>query len=235
MSSWHLWWVLPPSHAPVASVAATLTVVEPPVVDRLYFWALQASFIGNGRRYGAAHLGLQWNPRFPGARAVNWGGYAEGGGTSGILRGTPSPLSSTPDDPNTRDYPWVPGRPYRLVITRGGVGWRGSVTDLVTGDEVVVRELLAGGDQLDAPVVWSELFCRCDHPSVAVTWRDLAAVGVDGSAVPVPAVRTTFPTGGDCENTTVEVVDGALVQRNNTPRGVRAGAVLSLPDGDPRR
>jgi len=236
VSSWHLWWVLDPAGPPIASVAATLTVFEPPVVDRLYFWALQAAFVGaGGARHGAAHLGLQWNPRFPSRRAVNWGGYAAASDVSSILEGTDSPLPSFPNDPNTRDYDWSAGRPYRLEIRRGSVGWSGWVTDLAAGSCVEVRELLAGGDRLEAPVVWSEVFCRCDHPSVAVAWSDLSVVAVDGSPVPVRGVRTTFPTGGDCSNTAVSVEDSALVQRTNAARGVGAGAFLTLPGFEGRR
>jgi len=231
VSSFHLWWVLAPNHPPIAEVAATLTVVEPPAVDRLYFWALQASFGDSRRAYGAGHLGLQWNPRFPDNRAVNWGGYADASDGGGILPGTASSLASTPDDPNTRDYRWQPGRPYRLRVRRGEHGWRGEITDLASGELTVVRELLADGDRLTSPVVWAEVFARCDHPSTAVAWTDLTAVGLDGSPVEVRSVRTSFPTSGDCENTTVDVVDGALVQRTNAPRTVRAGALLPVGGG----
>lgn len=228
VSSFHLWWVLAPRHPPIAEVAATLTVVEPPAVDRLYFWALQATFADSRRSHGAGHLGLQWNPRHPGDRAANWGGYADPSDGGGILRGTLSPLPSTPDDPNTRDYPWQPGRAYRLRIRRGDQGWRGEVTDVVSGELTAVRELLSNGDRLTSPVVWAEVFARCDHPSTAVAWTDLSAVGHDGSPVEVRAARTSFPTSGDCENTTVDVVDGALIQRTNAPRTVRAGALLPV-------
>ena len=69
---------MPPS-APLIGVQATFEIVEPPQVDHLYFWALQASF-GDGRRsHGGAHLGLQWNNRHPGNTAANWGGYHHSG------------------------------------------------------------------------------------------------------------------------------------------------------------
>lgn len=234
-SSWHLWWVLAPDHPPLVEVAATLTVVEPPTVERLYFWALQASFAGDGTCGGAAHLGLQWNPRHPGCRAVNWGGYAATHDVTSILEGSPSPLPSTPDDPNTRDHPWQPGRPYRLRIFRGEQGWAGEIVDLAGGDEVVVRELYAGGDHLEAPVVWAEVFCRCDHPSTAVAWSDLRAVAGDGTEVAVRAVRTSFPSQGDCANTTVEVEDGRLMQRSGVVRTVRADVLLPVGPDEPRR
>jgi len=227
VSSWHLWWTGLPT-AGVAEAAVTLEVTEPPRVDRLYFWALQATFAdGTGRHHGAAHLGLQWNPRHPGARAVNWGGYAQPP-AGGILAGTPSALPSTPDDPNTRDYPWVPGRAYRLRIARGGQGWAGVVTDLADGRTTVVRELLAGGDRLRHVVVWSELFCRCDHPPVEVRWSGFEAVGLDGAPHRPDGLRVSFPpaSAGDCRSTDVLVeADGRAVrQRIGEPRTWREGA-----------
>ena len=36
-------------------------------------------------------------------------------------------------DPNTRDYPWQEGVPYRLRIARSTSGWEGSITDCATG------------------------------------------------------------------------------------------------------
>ena len=131
----------------------------------LYFWALQASFLDGGRSYGAAHIGLQWNPRHPSNAAVNWGGYADTGNVHSILKGSPSPLPSTPNDPNTRDYPWRPGVPYRLRISRVASGWRGEITDVSTGDVQHIRDLYAGGDRLGGFVVWAEVFAACDDPS----------------------------------------------------------------------
>lgn len=231
VSSFHLWWDGLPGE-PVAAVAATLEVLVAPSVDRLYFWALQASFVdASGHRYGAAHLGLQWNPRFPRSRAANWGGYAEPPARS-ILDGTPSPLPSTPNDPNTRDYPWEPGHPYRLRIHPGERGWGGSITDLGTGETVEVRQLLAGGDRLAHAVVWSEVFARCDHPGVAVRWTDLEAIATDGRVLRPSGVRLSFPSGGDCPNTDVELdAGGGLVQKTNQRRAARPGAVLPISSG----
>ena len=121
---------------PLVEVAATLEVVEPPVVAELYFWPRPASPPGGG----TGGTGLQWYPPHPGSTAVNWGGYADRGG---ILDGTASALPSATGNPNTRDLAWEAGRPYRLVIGRGTRPgwWRGSV------DGVAVRvELHGGGD-----------------------------------------------------------------------------------------
>ena len=160
----HLRWDPPPP--PSLEVAVTLEIVEPPVVPQLYFWAMQASFVERGRRVGGAHLGLQWYSLHPGSTAVNWGGYRDG---AGELEGEASQLPSATGNPNTRDFMWLPGRPYRLRISGDGDGWwSGEITDLTTGEATVVRRLYGGGTELSEPVVWSEVFARCDDPSVTV-------------------------------------------------------------------
>ena len=162
----HLHWDPPP--APARRVSAVLEVVEPPVVPHLYFWALQVSFADRGRRLGGAHLGLQWYDRHPGGTAVNWGGYRDG---AGELDGDPSALPSATGNPNTRDFTWHPHTPYRLTVEGDGDGWwTGSVTDLTTGVTTVVRRLHGGGSELTNAVVWSEVFARCDDPTVTVRW-----------------------------------------------------------------
>jgi hypothetical protein len=226
-SSLHLAWDVPVG-GPIVAAAATLEVVEAPVVDRLYFWALQVSFRDrDGRRSGGGHLGLQHHPAYPGGGAVNWGGYDPAGR---VLDGTDSPLPGTLGNPNTRDLPWRPYRPYRLRIHHlpGSDLWAGDVIDLETGTPTRVRELVAGGDLVDTPLVWSEVFARCDHPSVAVRWSDLVVETVAGDTVPVRRVRTSYQSRADggCDNTDSGVVDGAFVQRTATPRSNRHGAVL---------
>ncbi len=150
-SSLHLIWET--STRNVEAVRATLEITRPPASPDLYFFALQATFTGAAGDEGGAHVGLQWNLRHPGSTAVNWGGYRSQhhGGT--ILPGTESRLPSRPSDPNTRDYPWKPHRPYRLAIEPGYVPgwWLGSVTDLITGEATPIRELDGGGRALRAP------------------------------------------------------------------------------------
>lgn len=227
-SSFHLGWVLPASD-PLVEVTATLTVLVPPAVDRLYFWALQASFHDGRRSRGAAHLGLQWCPGHPGSAAVNWGGYGEDGAELG---GTESALPSGRRNVNTRDYPWRPERPYRLRIhaAPGGAGWRGEVTDTATGDATTVRDLHAPGPYLAGPVVWSEVFARCDDPSVIVRWSDMAGRTAAGAVVPAAAVRLSFQARADggCDNTDVDVEDGAVLQVTNAVRRHPAGTVVPL-------
>ena len=227
-SSMHLYWEAPPR--PLAEVAVTVTVVEPPTVPRLYFWALQASFeTDGGRTTGAAHLGLQHHPGHPGGGAVNWGGYHRGG-SGGVLDGSVSALPSALDNPNTRDYPWLPRRPYRYRIHRSpGRGWRGSVTDLATGATTVVRDLWVEGDHLMAPMVWTEAFADCGEPPAAVGWTDLEAVTVDGRRATIHRVRVNYQSHaeGGCTNTDCSSVDGGFLQRTGVRRRTPVGAVLT--------
>jgi hypothetical protein len=222
-SSFHLRWQdVPPSD----SVEVSIRVDFEPEVDRLCFWALQTSFSDAGRHTGGAHLGLQWNPRYPGYRAVNWGGYHTGGE---ILSGTESPLRSTPNDPNTRDLWWEPGTTYRLRVTPAGPGWwAGSIED-DHGNVVEVRKLNGGGTRLEAPIVWSEIFTRCGASSVSVTWSDPSYH--IGGVVHGPthySVNYQAVARGGCTNTCSNPVQGGVRQTTNTRRTVRQGAVIPV-------
>ena len=216
---------MPPS-APLIGVQATFEVVEPPRDNHLYFWALQASF-GDGRRtHGGAHLGLQWNNRHAGSAAANWGGYHHSGR---ILDGSGSPLPSTPNDPNTRDYRWRPGTPYRFRITRVTDGWRGEIADLAAGTSVTVRDLFSPGTELVAPMVWSEVFAPCDAARVAVRWSQFGALTADRQVVAPGALRVNYQAyeAGGCSNTTVQSDGGGIVQMTNAERTVPQGSVTT--------
>lgn len=220
-SSMHLRWVLPPV-ADVVDVSATLEIVDPPAVPHLYFWALQASFSDQGRHLGAGHLGLQWYAAHPGSTAANWGGYRAGGGE---LTGTPSPLASATGNPNTRDFAWEPRRPYVLRIAAAGDGrWRGTI------DGVAIRDLDGGGASLGDVVVWSEVFARCDDPTVAVRWSGFEARTAAGDVVRPTAVVTSYQhrRDGGCDNTTARPDGDAILQLTNTRREVPPGVELPL-------
>lgn len=236
-SSFHLGWALP---AAATSVAVTLEVLEPPTVPALYFWALQADVGAGVTRAGGAHLGLQWHPQHPGSTAVNWGGYGAGGGE---LHGSDSALRSATGNPNTRDLPWVSGRPYRLCIDlvqgaglasppEGFRAWRGSVQDLTNGDMVVVRDLYMAGDRIVGATMWSEVFARCDDPSVTVRWSRPSAV-VDGVGVAVQRVSVNYQADhdGGCANTTSFVDAVGVCQRTAAERGTPQGTTLAVPAG----
>jgi len=218
-SSFHLWWVDAPAGD---SVEVSITVEWEPEVDKLCFWALQASFAdSNGRRVGGAHLGLQWNPRFPRSRAANWGGYDANGQ---VLRGTESRFPSAPRDRNTRDYPWEPGREYRLRIVLAEPGWWSGQIAGPGEDFVEIRRLEAGGELLEAPVVWSEIFTRCDDRAVAACWRD-PTVERAGSVWHPQSYLVNYQAidRGGCSNTTVVPAAAGVVQITNSPRLVAQG------------
>lgn len=198
-----------------------------PEVPRLCFWALQASFSNGSDRLGAAHLGLQWNRRFPGGRAVNWGGY---GADGQVLAGSLSPLASTSDDPNTRDFHWEPGRPYRLRIEQAEPGWwRGMVVS--EGQAVEVRRLPGGGDRLVSLVVWSEIFSRCDDPPVEVTWSSPWIDPIPPGAPNAPLTyRVTYQPvdRGGCSNTDIVAEQGRVRQVTNRRRRIIEGSRIPV-------
>ena len=226
-SSFHLWWEPPPP--PADEVSVTLIIEALPRHLNLVFWALQVSFADDlGRTVGGAHLGLQWNPRHPSNRAVNWGGYDRGGN---ILDGSVSPLVSMPDDPNTRDFAWIEGRPYRLVVGRGSAPgrWLGLVIDTVTGDRYPVRELIVPATGLIAPVVWTECFARCDDDSVAARWSGPVVAAGGGERVP-RAYRVSYqsPDAGGCSNTDVDRGPDGVRQVTSVARETPDGALIPV-------
>ena len=229
-SSFHLWWDLQAGDRYTAA-SVTVEVTKRPAVDRLVFLALQVAFIKPGG--GGAHLGLQHNPRFPGRSAANWGGYDPHGG---LLKGTESSLPSTPDDVNTRDFAWEEGVPYRLAITRGeerGDGWRaweGTITDLRSGEEALVRRLWSAGEYLRAPVVWMENFAPCDAPSFEVHWSNAAVVTPDDAILPVTTMRIDYQAHavGGCTNTDTVVEGSTFIQTSAVGRTTKPGTSLTI-------
>jgi hypothetical protein len=233
-SSLHLAWETP--QVPLIEVSAVLEVLQPPAVRRLYFWALQVSFATDRSLRGGAHLGLQWNPRFPGATAANWGGYAPAD-VGGLLKGSTSPLPSARNDPNTRDFRWEPGRRYLLRVAPSPEAsaevhaWRGTITDLESGRETAVRDLHTEGAFLAAPVVWTEAFARCEQPGVAARWSDLRAVDGGGTVIRPLRVRVNYQSRADggCDNTSVIPDELGIVQATGVQRQVPQGALLPVP------
>ena len=212
-----------------------LEVIEPPADRALHFWALQVSVVGaGGRDGGGAHLGLQWFDPHPGSTAVNWGGYRPGGGE---LAGSASALPSAPGNVNTRDFAWVAGRRYRLRVAHAGsapdgaTAWRGSVTDLGSGEVTVVRDLWAVGDHLASPMVWSEVFADCDGAPTAVRWSELTVEDAAGARSVIDRVRVNYQQveDGGCVTTTSVVgpVPGSFDQRTGATRVTAQGTTLT--------
>lgn len=233
-SSTHLFWVIPPQARGPEWVAAECTwmIDELPRDDHLYFWAMQASMVGDGPG-SAAHTGPQWVPG--GRTCVNWGGYGPHGAE---LEGTTSALPSPDGNPNTRDHRWSEGVPYRLRIERGEPllapdrrrCWRASITDLGSGEVTVVRDLFAAGDRLADVMVWSEVFAPCDAPPVTVRWWDLALVDGANHRFGVNAARVNYQAlrDGGCVTSDSTVEAGRFVQRCGVRRSIPQGTVLRL-------
>ncbi|MBI2704953.1 MAG: hypothetical protein HYX32_06655 [Actinobacteria bacterium] len=231
-SSFHLGWSAPAG--PWVSAEVTLEVLEPPTVNKLYFWAMQVSFTDQGRQGGAGHIGLQWHFDHPGKTAVNWGGYGPDGRE---LAGSRSALPSTVGNVNTRDYRWHAARPYRLRVSRsdeagpdGKQGWRGEVVDLSTGAATHIRDLWAQGTALADPMVWSEVFADCDEPSTTVRWSDFHLVDAVGAVASADRLSVNYQTlsDGGCTTTSSSVDERGWVQATNTERTTRQGTVLAL-------
>ncbi|MGA3219646.1 MAG: hypothetical protein ABSE77_11340 [Acidimicrobiales bacterium] len=218
-SSFHLWWDVPPG--PFQEVSAVLEVTRAPAVRKLYFWALQVSFVDQGRDLGAGHTGLQWHPGAP-AGAVNWGGYHAGGG---VLDGTGSDLPPV-DGPHTRHFAWSAGRPYRLRVWSPAPGaWRSEVTDLSTGQATVIRDLLVPATGLANPVVWAEVFADCDDAPTEARWSQLQAGAGAGQLFTATSVRLTYQAHaeGGCANTLSYAWGSSFVQATGLPGARRPG------------
>lgn len=232
-SSFHLWWKFAPGavREPLFEVSAVCEVVVAPVVDALYFWALQVGFHDGRADRGAAHTGLQWHGRGAGQRAVNWGGYRAPVDGGGELAGSVSSLRRLDQNGNTVAYPWAPQQPYRFRVARRGDGWESTVTDLSSGESTVIRALYAPGQQLVSPVVWSEVFAGCDAPAVTVRWTGLEARTVAGDVVRPERLSVSYQDKANhgCENTDVSVDDLGVYQTTNTARRVRAGTEVDYP------
>ena len=251
-SSLHLHWDLPASPGRPAAerrlveVSAVLEVLVPPRVEALYFWAMQVSFADRRGVWGGGHTGLQWNRRYPGGMAVNWGGYESAPLGGRVLSGTLSSLAGFPDDPNTLAFRWQTARAYRLRVYPSPdlVGaWRAEVVDLVSGGRHPIRDLVppqgrgsdpdsgAGAPYLVRPMVWSEVFADCDAPSVTVRWSGLQGVDEDGDALRPRTVRVNYQAAaeGGCPNTTSATDGRGVLQVTGVARSTPQGSALVVP------
>ena len=224
-SSFHLHWT---PRVALREVWVTLSILEPPLVSELYFWALQASFRDGDEVTGGGHLGLQWHPSYPGSTAVNWGGYDRSGWE---LVGSESELPSVLGNPNTRNFEWQAGTGYRLRIFPDRPGWwAGEVTDLSLGATIVIRRLAGGGDHLTLPVVWSEVFAQCDDPGVTALWSAPGGMTVSGEEWSPESYTTTYQqeTDGGCSNTDSRPMEGGVGQLTMVERTNASGAHLPV-------
>ena len=115
-------------------------------------------------------------------------------------------------------------RGYRLGVHRAGDGmWRGEVTDLTTGEAVTVRDLFAASPLLGDPMVWSEVFARCDDPSVTAAGRTSRSGPKPATASLPPHSRsTTSPTPtADARTRSQCRTTRAAWCKSRTPKGTR--------------
>ena len=108
--------------------------------------------------------------------------------------------------------------PYRFAIHRGAVGWAATVTDLVTGSAVTIRELFAAGDRLGGFVMWSELFCSGSDPMTVVRWSQPEVVTGSGRRSGPTGLQVTFPGGDEWRRLDVVVDDVGVRQITDSPR-----------------
>ncbi len=203
-SSFHLFWE---TAGVFTEASAVIEVTAAPSVARLYFWALQVSFVEPGDErstIGAAHVGLQHHPQYPNSGAVCWGGYRHGSAGSGEIEGSAIGAPSALGNPNVCNYRWEPGRAYRYRVFSPAVGrWRATVTDVDSGSEFVIRDLYSPATGLKSPMTWTESFAACDDPSVSVRWSDMTVTRADRTVEAASTMRLNYQsvTDGGCTNT----------------------------------
>ena len=93
------------------------------------------------------------------------------------------------------------------------------------------RKLMAPSSFLADLMVWSEVFARCDDPSVTARWSDFVVVDERGEPIEPVALVANYqsPAAGGCANTTsVLDDDGRAVQITNAERATPQGAELRL-------
>jgi hypothetical protein len=88
------------------------------------------------------------------------------------------------------------------------------------------------GDRIVGATMWSEVFARCDDPSVVVRWSE-PTVHLPDRDVPFDRVRVNYQTDADggCANTSSTADGVGLVQTTATERRTPQGTVLAVPAG----
>ncbi len=225
-------WRWPPATAGASSLAWDLTVLRDPG-PTTYFWAQQWRFEGGDVGY----FGLQAHDRRDdgsvGKLAVFsvWSatGCADNPGCQQSVEGTPFWTCR-------RACEWVPGRTYRLRVTRTRPGWwSASVTDRVTGAQLLVGSIQVpqGWGGLDLAVhgssMWTEFYAVNAPGGVAAC--DLVSHARARFGVPVADGDTVVSAGhanrlgdGDCANSRVADVEDGVVHEMGIP--IRPLAVL---------
>jgi hypothetical protein len=77
--------------------------------------------------------------------------------------------------------------------------------------------------------VWAELFSPCDAGESAVRWSAFEATLANGEVVRPTHGSLTFPGGGNCPNTDIQLDDTGVVLMSGVTRRRREHEMLQLP------
>lgn len=229
-SAFYLWWDLPYGER-LNEISVTLDVQRRPEVDRLVTFAVQAAFVKPSG--GSCHFGLQHQPEVDGRNAVLWNGYDAKGS---LLEVRGDQQSSPANEDGSRAFEWSQGTPYRFTVERGEeeedgrYPWKGSITDLNSGESHIVCEILNSSPHLRAPVMYVESYSPCDGPGFEARWSNAVAVSTDGGVRTVQSMRVDYQphAAGGCTNTNSTVEQGAFVQRVGQMRSTKPGSTIRL-------
>ncbi|MBK9297874.1 MAG: hypothetical protein IPN02_13790 [Candidatus Microthrix sp.] len=157
----------------------------------------------------------------------------------------PGDLATGPSAPGYGVPEATTSDPLAAAPPPGFTAWRATITPLAAGPDAgvsanvgspahtaepqVIRDLWAPGDRLVSPMVWSEVFARCDAVPVRVAWSNPTAIDERGNVHRVQSARVNYQSvaDGGCSNTEVSVTaaaDGpAWLHSTSTERRTRPG------------
>ena len=229
-STFFLWFGLPYGER-IAEISATLEVTERPEIESLISFAIQSAL--SRPQAGSIHLGLQHNPLFPNNGALRLDGYTADGER---LTTSEPEIPSATNDVTTRDYPWKQGVKYTLSIRRGAeiddgqFPWSGYITDHISGDTVMIREMISTSTHLRAPILYVESHAPCDSPPFEVRWSDVSTVSVKGGKRSIRFMRADYQlyAAGGCTNTDSFTEGVGLVERTGEKRTTNSGRTIRI-------
>ena len=104
------------------------------------------------------------------------------------------------------------------------------MTNLSSSVSTVIRDLHPAGDRISGVTMWSEVFARCDDPSVAIRWSDAEALLNTGSQVLPSGFRVNYQShqDGGCANSDSSCDEVGIVQRTTVQRDTLQGQVITL-------
>ena len=249
-SSFHLEWTGAPITRWDNHEVIWRSLQQPPESSTLVFWASQMTFYQtDSSPRGGGHFG----PQISGSnKIINWGGYDDIAGPGVELRG-----SIPSDGANGQAFDWQAERDYLFRVFQspkqnylaaeltvrpgqitgdqqpGEIAWRLIVTDLSTGVETFIRDLLVGNcatsDAMGSGSMWSEDFNTGAAPTATVPWKiRWMEPRVNGRLV--TSATTTYNTGGDSfSNTNSDTDKVGWTQESVVTRTNPADTTLTHP------